>query len=78
MTDERGQMLYPELFLKKRGDDAVKQCQISVHHIHFDKTMYDIFSAFPSESRVSVVTYKVRRVFSLEGSFNKINKFIFN
>ena len=39
---------------------------------------WGIFSLFRSEKCVCVVTYKVRRAFSLEGSFNKINKFISN
>ena len=33
---------------------------------------------FRSKKCVSVITCKVRRTFSLEGFFNKINKFIFN
>ena len=35
------------------------------------------FRLFRSEKLVSVVTCKVKRVFSMEGYFNKINKFIF-
>ena len=41
------------------------------------KTMHDIFRFFRSKKCVSVVTCKVRRAFSIEGSFNKIHKFIF-
>ena len=36
------------------------------------------FLGFPEVKMLSVVTCKVRRAFSFEGSFNKINKFIFN
>ena len=36
-------------------------------------TMYDIFGLFQSEKCISVVTCKIRRAFSLKGSFNKIN-----
>ena len=49
----------------------------SAHHIHFDITMHDIFR-FSEVKMIYVITCKVRRAFSLEGSFNKINKFIFN
>ena len=37
-----------------------------------------IFLGFSEIKCVSVVTCKIRRAFSIEGSFNKINKFIFN
>ena len=36
------------------------------------------FKGFKSKKCFSVVTCKIRRAFSIEGSFNKINKFIFN
>ena len=49
----------------------------SAHHIHLEKTIHDIFFSFFPEC-VSVVTCKVRRAFSIEASFNKTNKFIFN
>ena len=46
-------------------------------HIQFDKTMHDIFWLFGSEKRSSVITYKVRRAFSMVGSFNQVNKLSF-
>ena len=49
----------------------------SAHHIHFDKTIHDIFLGFSEVKCISVITCKARRAFSLEGSFNKINMFIF-
>ena len=45
----------------------------SAHHIHFDKTMHDIFLGISEVKKC-----KVRRVFSIDGSFNKTNTFIFN
>ena len=59
-----------EALVPNRIKNIVQQKR-SAHHIHFDKTMHDIFSC-------SEVTCKVRRAFSLEGSFDKINKFFFN
>ena len=49
----------------------------SAHHNFLDKTMRDILYFFPKSKCVSVVTCKVRKAISIEGSFNKINKFIF-
>ena len=45
----------------------------SASHIHFDKTMHAIFWCSEVKKRVSVVTCKLRRAFSLDGSFIKIN-----
>ena len=50
----------------------------SAHHIHFDKTMHDIFRFIQSQKCASVNTCKLSRAFSIEGHFNKINNFIFN
>ena len=38
---------------------------------HFNKTVHDIIWLFWSETRVSVISCKVRRAFSLEISFNQ-------
>ena len=49
---------------------------LSAHHIHFNKTMHDIFFGFSEVKKcVSVVKCKVKVI---KGSLNKINKFIFN
>ena len=40
--------------------------------------MHDTFRMFRSEKRDSVVKFEAWRAFFLEGSFNKINKFMFN
>ena len=58
--------------------NGIKKVVQQKGHMHFDKTMHDIFSFFfQSQKCVSVITCKVRRAVSIEGSFNKINKFIF-
>ena len=59
------------------GAKSNKKCcptKRSAHHIHFDKIMHDIFLVF-SEVKNAFLSL---HAFSIEGSFNKINKCIFN
>ena len=62
------------------GPSRIKVVQQKGQHITKNLTRPHMifFRLFGIEKRVSVVTCKEMRAFSMEGSFSKINKFILN